>query len=159
MGKLPRRWLTKQEQKLWRSYLMAQFRLFKYLNDDVIKNSGFDSLTYEILVHLSESPSRSLRMNTLAQRTSTAKSKLTYRITQLEKQGLVERIEAPEDKRGQLCELTKKGYEVLQKAAPFHVEAVLTQFIDKIDSKEIDELTAIFDSIASEVHTKEFEEE
>lgn len=155
MGKKPRRWLTKQEQQLWRSYLEAQFRLTKYLNIDVEKNSGFDSLTYEILVRLSESPERSLRMSSLGERVSAGKSRLTYRISQLEKMGWVKRTEAPEDKRGQLCVLTDKGFKILDDAAPAHVQAVLTQFIDQIKPSDVKKLKEIFDSIAPNVQCDE----
>ncbi len=62
MEQVPKRWLNDEEQKLWRSYLESQFRLFKILNADMEKHAGFDGLTYEIFVRLSESENRSMRM-------------------------------------------------------------------------------------------------
>lgn len=152
MANIPRRWLTLEEQKMWRAYLESHFRLFKYLNDDVEKHSHFDSLTYEILVRLSESPERSMRMKDLAASVSAAKSRLTYRIGQLEKEGWVQRSGVEEDRRGQQCVLTDKGFSILEQAAPHHVEAVLTQFIEKIPSDKIAELTEIWNAIAEDVH-------
>lgn len=151
--KLPQRWLTEKEQRLWRSYLGAHFRLSKYLNTDLEETAGFDHLTYEIFVNLSESPDRSMRMTDLAKSVSSIKSKLTYRIDQLEKQGLVKRHECEIDGRGQWCVLTEKGFSKLESAAPHHVQAVLESFIEPIDSKEVEKLISIFDSIAPSVPT------
>lgn len=146
--KLPQRWLSEEEQELWRSYLGAWFRLARVLNDDLERNSGFDHLTYEIFVNLSESTTRSLRMTDLAKSVSVNKSRLTYRIGQLEVQGLVSRTECEEDGRGHMCVLTDKGFAILEKAAPHHVQAVLTNFIDAIDPSEVAELISVLNKIA-----------
>ncbi len=151
MSKIPRRWLTPEEQDLWRAYLGAWFRLSDTLNDDLETNSGFDHLTYEIFVNLSESPDHSLRMTELANRVSAHKSRLTYRIGQLEEQGLVERLTCTEDGRGQWCTLTDKGYSILEKAAPHHVEAVLTNFIEAVDPNEVEQLTKVLNKISPSV--------
>lgn len=151
VAKTPKRWLTEKEQDLWRSYLGAWFRLSETLNDDMEKNSGFDHLTYEIFVNLSEEPNRSLRMTELANRVSAHKSRLTYRVGQLEEQGLVERNTCEEDGRGQWCVLTDKGFTALKSAAPHHVDAVLTNFIEQIDPNQIENLTEIFGKISPSV--------
>ena len=151
---IPSRWLSADEQKLWRSYLCAHFRLTKALNEDMEKTAGFDHLTYEIFVNLSESKDHSIRMSDLAKSVSASKSRLTYRIEQLEKEGLVIREACEEDGRGQWCVLTKKGYKSLVEAAPHHVQAVLENFIDPISGEDLENLVKIFDSIAETVQTK-----
>lgn len=154
MAKLPRRWLTENEQKLWRSFLGAQIRLHDTLNGDLETNSGFDHLTYEIFVNLSESENHALRMTELAHKVSAQKSRLTYRVEQLEKQGLVERRSCEQDGRGQWCTLTDEGYQTLVQAAPRHVQAVLENFVDVIDPKDIDHLVGVLDAIAPQVPAK-----
>ncbi len=151
MENQPKRWLTLEEQKLWRAYLAAGFRLNKTLNDDMESNAGFDHLTYEIFVNLSENENRSMRMTDLAKSVSANKSRLTYRVTQLEIDGLVQRSDAVEDGRGQVCVLTDKGFAVLEKFAPIHVDGVLKNFIEPIGSDEVEHLTKIFNSIAPDV--------
>lgn len=153
MNKIPSRWLTDEEQKLWRSFLGAQFRLAKVLNEDLENNSGFDHLTYEIFVNLSESEDRSMRMTQLAKSVSANKSRLTYRVEQLEKAGLVQRELCESDGRGHICRMTEKGYEALVKAAPSHVQTVLENFIEPIDAKDVEKLIEILDSIAPGVQT------
>jgi DNA-binding MarR family transcriptional regulator len=150
-GGVPRRWLNEDEQKLWRAYLGSFFRLTKVLNNDLENFAGFDMLTYEILVYLSESKNREMRMKTLSYYTNAQKSRLTYRIKQLEEQGLVVRKSTIEDGRGSLCQLTDKGFEVLRNTAPIHVEGVLTNFTEPTSSDNLMELIKLFDSIAPNI--------
>ena len=150
MAKLAKRWLSSEEQELWRAFLGAQYRLFKLLNDDMEEKAGFDHLTYEIFVNLSESENHSMRMADLAKSVSAIKSKLTYRINLLEEEGLVKRTCAEEDGRGQLCILTKKGYAILEKFAPYHVEAVLENFVEAFDPSEIESCTKVLNKIANQ---------
>jgi len=150
MSDLPERWLDSKEQELWRAYLYANNRLMKLINDDLETNAGFDGLTYEILVRLSDSATRALRMTELADVISASKSRLTYRIEQLEKIGWVERRSCDEDGRGAWCTLTDKGFSILEKTAPTHVQTVLDAFIKAIPVSKKDELINIFNSIAKE---------
>ena len=148
MNEKPKRWLTKEEQKLWRAFLNAQFRLNKILNFEIESSAGFDLLTYEIFVHLSEQNDRTLRMKELAKCVSATKSKLSYRVAQLEKEGYLNRSHVLEDGRGQNCILTDKGLNMLKKSAPLHVDGVLDNFIEPLKDTNIQELTEVFNSIA-----------
>lgn len=149
---IPRRWLSEDEQKLWRAYLGSFFRLTKALNRDLEEFANFDMLTYEILVYLSESQNREMRMKDLSYFTNAQKSRLTYRVKQLEEEGIVIRKSTIEDGRGSLCQLTDKGFEVLKKTAPIHVEGVLTNFTEPTSNANIRELIELFDSIAPKVN-------
>lgn len=148
MADQPKRWLSKEEQQLWRAFISAQSRLYKILNYDLETNAGFDHLTYEIFVNLSESENQSMRMTDLAKSVSANKSRLTYRVTQLEQDGFVKRVDALEDGRGQVCVLTKKGFAILEKFAPMHVDGVLSNFIEPISGEDVKHLTDVFNSIA-----------
>jgi DNA-binding MarR family transcriptional regulator len=150
MTQIPRRWLTPDEQKLWRAYLNSYFRLSKKIDTDFECHEGFDALTYEIFVHLSESENHSLRMSHLAKLVSSNKSRLTYRVGELEKKGWLKRVECDQDRRGQWCTLTDEGYDILKKAAPHHVETVLGEFVEKIDPRLTHQMTEALNAIAPE---------
>lgn len=150
MADLPERWLTDEEQKLWRSYLGAFMRLNKAINEDLESNAQIDGLTYEIFVRLSDAQDHAVRMTELAEVVNASKSRLTYRIEQLEKKGLVVRRTCEEDGRGAWCTLTEKGFSELKNIAPSHVQTVLNEFIKQIPSDKKDELVKLFDSIAKE---------
>jgi DNA-binding MarR family transcriptional regulator len=46
---------------------------------------------------------------------------MTHRIDQLEKAGLVERLDNPDDRRGVIIALTDKGFETVERAVTAHV--------------------------------------
>ena len=79
---------------------------------------------YEILVHLSEAPDRSLLMSELAGRCLVSQSRLTYRIDRLEREGIVARRPCAEDGRRIWATLTDAGNPRLTAAHPTHLPGV-----------------------------------
>ncbi|HEX5335521.1 MAG TPA: MarR family transcriptional regulator, partial [Propionicimonas sp.] len=61
------RWLDADQQRIWRSFLNGVAKINERLEAE-LRCYGLDLGEYEILVHLSESPDRSLRMSDLADR-------------------------------------------------------------------------------------------
>lgn len=129
------RWLTEEQQKVWRTYLLGSARLNERLDAD-LHRSGLDLPEYEILVTLEESPDRRRRMSELADAVHQSRSRLTHTIARMEKTGLVERVTCPTDRRGVWAQLTTTGFEVLQKVAPGHVAAVRRNFVDAVSPED-----------------------
>ena len=129
------RWLTEEQQKVWRTYLLGSARLNERLDAD-LHRSGLDLPEYEILVTLEESSDRRRRMSELADAVHQSRSRLTHTIARMEKTGLVERVTCPTDRRGVWAQLTTTGFEVLQKAAPGHVAAVRRNFVDAVSPED-----------------------
>jgi DNA-binding MarR family transcriptional regulator len=102
---------------------------------------------YEILVVLSEAPHRTLRMNELAESTRSSRSRLSHAVTKLAANGWVRRRDHPDDKRGQLAELTDQGFRALERAAPGHVEGVRAHLFDRLSQAQVDQLRTISESI------------
>lgn len=117
-------WLSPREQDIWRRLLAAQCQLRERLDRDLRTVAGLTLGDYDVLVHLSEAPNRSLRMSELADRVLLSRSGLTRRIDGLSRSKLVIREVCEDDGRGMLATLTAAGYERLQAAAPVHVEGV-----------------------------------
>jgi DNA-binding MarR family transcriptional regulator len=137
------RWLSADEQRAWRSYLEATLLLFDELDRQMQQDSGMPHAYYEILVRLSETEGRAMRMSELAVRTRSSRSRLSHAVARLEERGWVERQDCPTDRRGQVAHLTDKGFEVLDAAAPSHVAAVRAHVIDRLTPEQINQLTAI----------------
>ena len=137
------KWLSDEEQGAWRAYLEATVLLFDALDRQLQQEAGMPHAYYEILVRLSESPSRSMRMSELATRTRSSRSRLSHAVARLEEKGWVERCDFPTDRRGQVAHLTDKGFATLEQAAPGHVQAVHSYVIDKLSAEQIAQLTAI----------------
>ncbi|MDT9680594.1 MarR family transcriptional regulator [Streptomyces sp. TRM76323] len=124
-------WLTDTEQCAWRTYLDVN-RLLTYQLERDLQPFGLTYNDYEILVNLSESPDRRMRMSDLAAATLQSKSRLSHQITRMENSGLVRRENCESDRRGLYAVLTDQGMETMRKVAPHHVESVRRHFIDQL---------------------------
>lgn len=125
------RWLSDEEQTLWRLWITANAELEHAIEEDLLEQ-GLSPADYEILAHLSESAEGRLRMSELADSILVTKSRLTYRVAQMEARGFVERQATDEDGRGVIAVLTRAGRRAIEKAAPGHVETVRASLIDHL---------------------------
>ncbi|MCU1655416.1 MAG: regulatory protein marr [Pseudonocardiales bacterium] len=141
------RWLSADEQRAWRAYLEATNLIFDGLDHQLQRDAGMPHAYYEVLVRLSESPDRAMRMSELAVATRSSRSRLSHAVARLEERGWVERAECPTDRRGQVAHLTDVGYAALETAAPGHVEAVRSHMIDQLSPDQICQLAAIGQAI------------
>lgn len=141
------RWLSADEQQAWRAYLDANILLQDALDRQLQADSGMPLGYYEILVRLSESPGRSMRMGELADRTRSSRSRLSHAVARLQERGWVDRAGCETDKRGQVARLTDKGFAVLVAAAPGHVEAVRRHMVDRLTPDQVHQLRQIAGAI------------
>ena len=140
------RWLSPEQQVAWRAYLLGTARLMAKLDDD-LRRFGIGINDYEILVRLSESPDRRLRMADLADRLHQSRSRLTHTVGRLEAADLVRRTSCTSDKRGVWAELTDAGFQVLAKAAPGHVAAVRRNLVDAATPEDWEALGRVFAAV------------
>jgi len=134
-------WLSEQEMAAWLAFLEASQLLARRLDQQARKDAGLSYAQYELLARLSAAPDRSMRMTELADTIITAKSSLTYQVSQLEKAGLVTRRGCPTDVRGVFAVLTDEGQRLLERIAPAHVHAVREYFIDLLNPEQLAALT------------------
>jgi len=142
------RWLSVDQQQVWRSYLLGSARLAERLDAD-LREFGIDLGEYEILVTLSEAPERRVRMSELADAVHQSRSRLTHTVTRLENAGLVDRSNCPTDRRGVWAHLTDGGMELLELAAPSHVEAVRRNFVEAISEEDYAAVGRAFAAVVS----------
>ncbi len=141
------RWLNDDEQRTWRAFLHASRGLWDVLDRELQRDAGMPHAYYEILVRLSEAPSRMLRMSDLAEATSSSRSRLSHAVSRLEEYGWVRREDCPTDRRGQLAVLTDAGFRVLESAAPGHVEGVRTHLFDQLTPEQVKTLREISEAM------------
>jgi DNA-binding MarR family transcriptional regulator len=142
------RWLTDAEQKAWRALMGATGKLLATLDAELQSAHQMSLGDYEVLVALSESPERRLRMTELAHLLHLSPSGLTRRLDALVKRGWVERERCPSDRRGTFAVLTDEGYDRLVEAAPTHVRGVREHFIDHLTGRQLSNLGAALAGIA-----------
>ena len=136
------RWLTTEEQMLWRAWLTANTLLPEQLGRDLQATHGLTLADYDILVRLSEAEGHALRMSELAQKALVSRSRLTHQVDRMERAGLVSRRVCEEDARGLLACLTEHGWDVLRAAAPDHIESVRRHLVDVLTPEELQALGA-----------------
>lgn len=141
------RWLDEPEQRTWRSFLHATAALAAQLDRELQRDAGIPHGYYEILVHLSEAPGRTVRMSELADRSRSSRSRLSHAVARLEAQGWVRREACAGDRRGQLCVLSDEGFAMLERAAPGHVAGVRTHLFDQLTPEQVTQLRSISEAL------------
>jgi DNA-binding MarR family transcriptional regulator len=134
------RWLTDEEQRAWRVYLVASNGLQEVLDRDLQRQAGMPHTYYMILAMLSESPERGLRMTELAQVLKSSVSRLSHAVRKLEESGWVRRDADPEDRRVTYACLTDEGLRALDAAAPSHVTTVVENLFDRLTDEQVQQL-------------------
>lgn len=140
------RWLSAEQQRIWRAYLLGNARLHDRLEKD-LRAYGVSLSEYEILVQLSEAPDRTQRMAELANGVHQSRSRLTHTISRMERAGYVSRFTCASDKRGVYARLTDKGYARLVEAAPAHVTGVREAFVDVASPEDFEALGRVFKAV------------
>jgi DNA-binding MarR family transcriptional regulator len=139
--------LSDTEQKAWRTFIESSWALHTRLEDDLRAATGLSMNDYHVLVVLSETPDRRLRMGELADRLVFSPSRITYQINSMVKRGMVRKQPCPEDGRGQEAVLTDEGMAALEAAAPLHLITVRDRFIDRLDADELAVIARVFDRV------------
>ena len=137
------RWLSDDEQRIWRLFMDAVRDFNAHLDRQLRRDSGMPVAYYEILVHLSEAPGRSLRMSQLAELARSSRSRLSHAVAALEKAGYVSRCATDADRRGSVAQLTDAGFGVLEAAAPGHVTEVRKHLFDVLTPEQQQKLGEI----------------
>lgn len=147
------RWLSEEEQRAWRTHLDVS-RLLTYQLEKDLQPFGLTMNDYEILVNLSESEDRRMRMSDLASATLQSKSRLSHQITRMENAGLVRRENCESDRRGLYAVLTEPGWDTMRKVAPHHVASVRRHFIDLLTPEDLKALYGSLAPVAEHLRTQ-----
>ncbi len=147
------RWLNKDQQKYWRHYIAANTMLHDRLSRELQESFDLTINDYEIMVRLSESEQRQMRMSDLARKCFLSRSRLSHQIDRMAKAGLVNRVQCPDDRRGQYAQLTDQGMATLVAAAPTHVEGVRVHLLDVLTDDEFTALGQMMKKLATHLES------
>lgn len=142
------RWLDDDQQRSWRALLMGMTLLLDRLDDDLRQACDLSLVEYEILVRLSESPGRRMRMAQLADALAHSRSRVTHTITRMENSGLVSRCSSPDDGRGVVAQMTDRGFDLLSQVAPVHVQGVRDHLVDLASSEDFAAVGRVMNAVA-----------
>jgi len=110
--------LSQAEQIVWRSFLTASQDLITASEAELTLECNLCLSEYEVLQHLTESSTHSMRMTELAVLARLSPSGLTRRFDLMIKRGFVTRERCASDRRGVIALITPEGMRQVELAKP-----------------------------------------
>ncbi len=145
------RWLDPAQQADWRAFLVGSTLLMDTLDRELRGAHGISLGEYEILVRLSETPDRTLRMAQIAESMRHSRSRVTHTVTRMENAGLIRRESASGDKRGVDAVMTPKGWTLLKAAAHTHVTGVRAHFVDLANPADFSAMGRLMNAVSDQL--------
>jgi DNA-binding MarR family transcriptional regulator len=137
------RWLTAEEQAVWRRLVAVMAMLPAALDAQLQRDAELTHFAYWVLVSLSEAPGRAVRMSELAEAANGSQSRLSHMISRLEHRGWIRRERVCDDGRGTMAVLTDAGFAKLERTAPGHVDLVRSLVFDKLTPEQVADLDGV----------------
>nr|WP_157164667.1 MarR family winged helix-turn-helix transcriptional regulator [Streptomyces typhae] len=135
--------MTAEEQHAWRSFVRLHERLIGRLSHLLQTESQLASADYAVLVNLTDVPDGRQRYQDLARALEWEKSRMSHHLARMIRRGLVVREECADDGRGAFAVITEAGREAIAAAAPLHVQAVRSLFLDHLTAAELRTLAEV----------------
>jgi DNA-binding MarR family transcriptional regulator len=132
------RWLTEQEERVWRALQFMQMRLDGELAHQLAAESGMSYSDYAVLVALTDRPDGRMRLFELARELGWEKSRVSHHIARMSERGLVEKERCGDDRRGAFVVVTPHGRREIEAAAPGHVAAVRRLFVEPLTPAQLE---------------------
>jgi DNA-binding MarR family transcriptional regulator len=139
--------ISAEELEVWRTLLRVQALLSRRLQAHLLTQHELSLGSYDVLVHLAETPGGRLRMNDLADRVMLSRSGLTRLADRLQRDGLIDRVSCESDARGLFAVITQAGRERLSAATPTYHDGVRTHVLSRLDDAEFQQFAAILDKL------------
>ena len=133
-------------------YLLNIMGMIGSLQKNVGKHFGRYDLSQArfvvLLLLLNRSKDQNWTAISLARELEVSKPTITGLLTKLERDGLVERLNNPDDKRSRICVLTEKGKRTLDQILPDHFSR-LSKALSPIPKKDLKTLTMLISSVSA----------
>jgi DNA-binding MarR family transcriptional regulator len=137
-------WLTADEQRVWRNYLVMTARLQSAMSRQLQADCGLSLADYDVLVALDDrvredqsSHGPGCRIAELGERLGWEQSRLSHQLSRMRARGLVERRGAADDRRAAIVDLTADGSAALASAASGHAELVRALVFDGLPAADL----------------------
>ena len=134
------RWLSDEEQALWRLCLASVRKASRCIDETLQRGYELSTPEFAVLVSLS-------RLRDLCSDLNWDRSRTSHQITRMERRGLVRKQKCAGDARGVVVELTDEGQRRLEKAAPAHVESVRQLLFDHLTEEEARALKGFMEKV------------
>jgi DNA-binding MarR family transcriptional regulator len=135
--------LTSAERETWASFFTMRRRLDRALDLQLQRESGLSSSEYEVLVAITNSPQKRLRIKAIADGIGWEKSRVSHLVTRMVKRDLLTRTECDSDARGSWIGLTASGTRAVLRAISGHTERVRRYFFDVLVEGDAERIEAL----------------
>ena len=122
--------------------LMEAVSLLQHQVEQQLRAEGLSTVQFQVLSSLAAADGQ-LTMTALADGVVYSRSGLTYQAGLLEKAGLITRGPSPDDERGTLVTITRKGIGVVNQALPGHIEVVRKLLFEPLSDRDLGRLGTI----------------
>ncbi|MDO4631686.1 MAG: MarR family winged helix-turn-helix transcriptional regulator [Corynebacterium sp.] len=143
-------WLSDDEQKFWRLLLAASRKVNHHIENVLQDQHNLTSSEFAVLVNLSESPEKEIRLRDLCAVLDWDRSRASHQVTRMEKRGLLSKRRCIGDGRGVIIELTEEGERRIKEAAPDHVESVREIVFDSLEPELVEPVGKFLQNIVDQ---------
>ena len=131
----------------WTRFLKAHSAITRSLERDLADEHSLTLSDYDVLLQLWRAEEKRLRPVELSKAVLLTRSGITRLIQGLEREGLVEKTDCPDDARGFLVALTPAGDALVEKARATHLAGVAQLFSSRYSDEETAQLFELLERL------------
>ncbi|WP_374009629.1 MarR family winged helix-turn-helix transcriptional regulator [Leifsonia sp. LS-T14] len=147
--------LTDDELELFQAFHLMRRGFDRTLDAQLQHDDGISISELEVLMALTRSPGRRLRVRDLVDATGWEKSRVSHQVTRMVARGFVERQECAEDRRASWIHLTGEGRRVVVRALPKHSATIRRILFDALTQEQQEHLLGIAHSMNAAITTED----
>jgi DNA-binding MarR family transcriptional regulator len=140
-------YLSDAEFRAWHGSLLFTNSTTRALDEALSATHGISVKEFDVLITLFNAPDERLRMAELAERVVLSPSGVTHLVTRLERDGLVQRIVDPGDRRSFFAALTPTGHERLRDSRPTHNEVIRDHLTRRLTPTQLNTLGSLWEKL------------
>jgi DNA-binding MarR family transcriptional regulator len=149
------RWLSTEESAAWVRLVALTELLPGVLDQQLLNDVQLTHFEYGTLMALAAAPERTMRMTALASRTNATLPRLSHVARRLEERGLIRRFPCPTDRRATNATVTDAGLDLIDQAAPGHVDTVRANVLDALTPDQLGQLYEVAGAILARLDPEE----
>ena len=136
--------LTNAEHRAWAAFFVANGLMAKRI-DKALLTAGVVTLeVYDVLLQLEMADGQRMRMCELAESVLLSRSGLTRLADRLEREGFIERLACPRDRRSTHVALTPSGLSERERAWPVYREVIAEEFAGNLEPGDAEAIAYTF---------------
>ncbi|ATB39353.1 MarR family transcriptional regulator [Cystobacter fuscus] len=147
--------LDERERRAWSGLLRMQDDLRRHISRQLMEDSGLSWADFAVLFGLFQQPDGRLRVFELRDLLRWEKTRLIHQVSRMATRGLIERQACQDDSRGSVVALTEAGREIIQAAAPRHLQDIREVFFDVLTPRQLDVLADVAEAVLDNIDEKD----